>query len=182
MLRFMPATIAILFIFAGLNLVAPPTRAALSRQDAGVIARRAIQSIYDRQDRAAAHKDLGGVFAQTAPNFLAIDENGQTISLAQAKANIEQLFSQAQSVTSTTTIAKFRVVGNRAYVTAKSRDVVVFTDPNTGQAGKVTVDDVSVDTWERFGRTWLQTRSHDISQAVHRDEPASPPAYDPMLS
>lgn len=181
--RILPVTIAaIVAIGALVPSIARPAGASPVKSGASVLARRAIQALYNSEDDAASRKDLGGVFAQTAPDFRAIDQNGQTISLAQAKANIEELFSEAASVKGSTTIERFRLIGNTAIVTAKSRDTVLFAESDTGAQGKVTIDDLSVDTWVRFGKSWLQTRSHDISQTIHRAPMASPPTYDPMLS
>lgn len=183
--RILPVTIAAILSIAAFASSIAPTRASQPKTGADAApaaARRAIQALYDSEDNAASRKDLPGVFAQTAPDFRAIDQNGETISLAQAKANIAQLFSQASSVKGSTFIERFRLIGNTAVVTAKSRDVVLFTDAGTGSAGKVTIDDLSVDTWVRFGKSWMQTRSHDISQTIHRDPVVSPPAYNPMLS
>lgn len=180
-----PVTLAALVFAAALvSSAAPPCHASQGKTSvaASAAAQRAIQALYNSEDNAASRKDIGGVFAQTAPDFRAIDQNGQTISLAQAKANIAELFSEARSVKGSTSIERFRLIGNTAIVTAKSRDIVLFNDTSTGSEGKVTIDDLSVDTWIRFGKSWMQTRSHDISQTVHRDPVASPPTYDPMLS
>jgi hypothetical protein len=183
--RILPVTIAAIVTTAAIaSFVALPCSASTTRTGAAATdaARRAIQTLYNSEDNAASRKDIGGVFAQTAPDFRAIDQNGKTISLAQAKANIAELFSEASSVQGSTSIERFRRIGNAAVVTAKSRDVVLFTDSSTGEQGRVTIDDLSVDTWVRSGKAWLQTRSHDISQTIHRDPVASPPTYDPMLS
>ncbi|HEX5324321.1 MAG TPA: nuclear transport factor 2 family protein [Capsulimonadaceae bacterium] len=171
-------------VFAALALAPGMANATNTthRRDPSAQARKQIQAIYDREDAAASHKDIHGVFADMTPDFSAIDENGQAMSLAQAKANLADVFAKAATVKGSTVIEKFRLVGITAIVTTKSRDEMTVADPAGGQAGKVTVDDISVDTWVRSGTIWRQRRSRDISQSVHTDHPVISPSNDPMLS
>jgi hypothetical protein len=180
----LPVTIAIFLALGVLGGSSPKSAmaAASRRQISPLVARKQIQAIYDKEDVAADHKDIHGVFADMAPDFSAIDENGQKMSLSEIKAELADLFARATMVKGTTTIQKFRLAGRIATVTAKSRDEMTVTDPQTGHSRTVTIDDLSVDTWVRSGKAWLQTRSHDVSESIHTDTPDPEPSYDPLLS
>jgi hypothetical protein len=174
----LPAYITVFLALAALGGLYPKnaTAAAVHRRDPSLAARKEIQAIYDKENAAAAHKDIHGVFAEMAPDFSEVDDTGQKISLAEIKANLADLFSHATTVKGTTTIQKFRLIGRTAIVTTKSRDEMTVADPEGEQARTITIDDLSVDTWVRSGKVWLQKHSRDVSQSVHTDEP------NPMLS
>ena len=180
----LPVTISFLFVLGILGGLCPKMAmaAAPRRQISSILARKQIQAIYDREDVAAARKDIPGVFADMAPNFSAVDEKGQKVSLNEIKADLADLFSRATTVKGTTTIQRFQLIGKTAVVTTKSRDEMTVTDPESGHNRKLTIEDLSVDTWVRSGKAWLQTKSRDVSETVHTDPPARVPSYDPTLS
>lgn len=180
----LPVTISLLLAILVLAGLCPKKAiaAAPRRQISPLVARKQIQAIYDKEDVAAARKDIPGVFADMAPNFSAFDENGQKMSLTEIKSDLADLFSRATAVKGTTTIQKFRLIGKTAIVTTRSRDEMTVSDQESGSSRKVTIEDLSIDTWVQSGKAWLQTRSRDVSETVHTDPPARHPSYDPTLS
>lgn len=129
-------------------------------------ARSQIQAIYNKQNAAAARKDVNGVLSNLAPNFQAISKNGQKLDVARQRQALTQAFAMAQSVHGTTVIQKLRLQGNKAIVTVKDNSSLVFVNPNAPNArpAKFSAEEVAEDTWVKTGNRWLQERSVALSE------------------
>jgi hypothetical protein len=129
-------------------------------------ARSAIQALYNKQNAAAAKKDVNGVLVNMAPDFQAVSKDGRKITAAQQRQALTQLFSMAQSIHATSAIQKFRLQGNRATVTVKENGTFLVVNPNAAAAkpARFTVEDVSEDTWVKKGNRWLNERSVTLAE------------------
>jgi ketosteroid isomerase-like protein len=154
-------TLPIALALCALTILAPGTRA-----DATSEARKAIQTLYNKQNAAAAKKDVEGVLANRTPDFEAIAVNGQKLTMDQVRQNIEQLLAVAQSIKATTAIKSFRLKGNNATVTTREHAEFVTTNPQTSTPAKVVIDGTSQDTWIKSGKGWQIKRSKALTEKM----------------
>ncbi len=141
--------------------------------DATQDARKAIQQAYDLGNAAMVRKDKAGVLKYYAPNWTAAGANGQTMTLAQFKSNLDGLLTRMYNVKATSKITKIRLKGNQAEVTVNDymqASVQASPRPQSGAGapGKPTVmtvvlTDMGNDTWVKSGKGWLRLRSHVVS-------------------
>jgi hypothetical protein len=118
--------------------------------------RSQIQAAYDRQNQAAATKNLK-LFMQTySPNYKAIDDHGQTTSRHDAQTATSALFLNADHIAAQTTITAITIKAGKAYVTAKNHVVAIAHDPATQAAVTLIDDQVDNDVWTKVNGVWLE--------------------------
>lgn len=136
--------------------------------DATADAKKAIQAAYNAGNAATGKKDMNKMFANDSPDFVAV-RNGQTITLAQAKAAVKQFFPAVKSIKDVSVVQKIKLKGNEATVTVKEHGDMVMANPQTKKTMKISVDSVSEDVWTKSGGAWLRKRSKSISEHVTSD-------------
>ena len=147
------------FVLPLLVLTALPTHA-----DPSSDARKAIQSLYNRQDAAAARRDANGTFAGRSPQFVSIDKNGRHTPLAQEQQRVTGMFANATKITAATQIAHFTLQGSKALVTVKEKARLFVVNPrNKAQKADLQINSVSNDIWTKTPSGWQELESKEIS-------------------
>lgn len=139
------------------------------RADAAADARKTIQAAYDKENAAAAKKDLEGAFASVAPDFMAGDQQGHQASLRDLKPQMQTVFQNSTTLKATTVITKFVFKGNQATVTTKNRTLMNLKAPKGGKPSKATVDSVEEDLWVKNGSRWVRRVATFLSQTMTKN-------------
>lgn len=137
-------------------------------------AKKAIQAAYNAENAAAARKDLKGIFASYAPDYVEVSQTGRTTTLTEEKTKARQALSLVKSAKANSVIQKIKLKGKQAVVSVKEHNELVVDNPRTGQPAKMVIDSVSEDTWTKSGKSRLKKRSKTISEkATANGEPLS---------
>lgn len=137
-----------------------------ARADATSAARKAIQTLYNKQNAAAAKKDVEGTLANRTSDFEAIAVNGQKLTLEQVRQNVESLLAMAKSIKATTVIKSFQLKGNNATVKTQEHAAFVVTNPQTHKPAKVVIEATSQDTWIKSGKGWQIKRTKSLTEKM----------------
>jgi ketosteroid isomerase-like protein len=136
-----------------------------ARADATADARKAIQTLYDRESAAAEKKDAKGTTGQITPDYIGIGKGGSRSDAAQLRQDVQMLLSMFKTLKVSQTVQSLTLKGNQAVVTMKAHIVGLIGDPSSQKTHQMVVDSVSEDTWVRSGaRGWLLRRSKTISE------------------
>ncbi|HZT44308.1 MAG TPA: hypothetical protein VFA07_19235 [Chthonomonadaceae bacterium] len=142
--------------------------AVAASADTAAQARKAIQAAYDKQSAAMARKDVNGSFASCAPECKNITQEGKTYTLKQIKELAAQTFALAKTFKEKTTINHFRLIGNKAIVTATDHAVLTSVNPGTSQITTMTEDEVDEDIWVKRSNRWWLIQSKTIKDTYSR--------------
>ncbi len=148
-------------------LLAVVTFAPLAHADAASDARKAIQTAYDRENAAAARKDVNGMFANETSDFEDITKEGRKVNLTEMRAQLGRVMAGIQSIKATTTIQKFSLKGQQAIVVAKGHAEMTGVNPNNHSTVKAIIENTSEDLWVKTKRGWLQKRSKTLTESTH---------------
>jgi hypothetical protein len=149
--------------------VAAVIAAPAVRADSTAGAKKAIQAQYDKMNAAAARKDSKGILAIMTKDHTGVTQGGQTFTLDQETAQMQQIFTAAKSLNGVSKITSIALKGSTATVQVSETDKVVMPNPNTGKTSTMTMSSVSTDTWIKKGSVWLQQKSVQKSQKVSVD-------------
>ena len=144
-----------------------------ARADATSDARRALQTLYDKTNVAAAKKDLNGVLAYMAPDFVATGEKGEKRTVADLRAQLSQIFPLLQSWRGGSRIQQVTIKGNAATVLVKENVRMVMVNPQTRQKAVLDSMGTSRDVWVKQGSGWRMKQSQTLSsKALLNGKPA----------
>lgn len=126
----------------------------------------AIAALYHHADVAFARNDLDGVFAAQAPDWVAVDQTGHQLSLAEARAATRHLWRQTpgtrEAWRSLTDASAIQVAGDRATARGQTHIELVTVDRN-GTVADVHQLSTFEDRWVRTPAGWRVERSHLLS-------------------
>ena len=126
-------------------------------------ARRAIQSIYDGQNAAAARRDVNGMLAHVSPDYVSFDTHGGRRTLAGERQEARTVFTTAPTYKGQTRIQAITLTGKVATVRVKEHKAMIVINRPTKHFAFVAYDAVGVDTWVQGRHGWLLTRSRTLS-------------------
>ncbi len=147
-----PAAVAAV-LCAG-SLFALPTR---SDTASGV--RRTLQALYDKGSAAIARKDVMGATAFDAPDFVIIDAQGQSHTLAQSRERAAQLWKRPQLVKVTVNIDRVDLKGKTATADVHQHMIMRWVNPKTSHVFQTEQWTTNTDLWSKSSTTWLRTQS-----------------------
>ena len=140
--------------------ILPPS----ARADATSDARRTLQTLYDNMNKAAAKKDLNGVLAYTAPDFVATGVKGEKRTMADLRAQLTQIFPLLQSWSGASRIQQVTLKGgSTATVVVRENVRMVMVNPQTGQKAVLDSTGTSRDVWVKSGNGWRMKQSRTLS-------------------
>ncbi len=132
--------------------------------DATSDARKAIQAQYDKENAAAARKDVRTMLSIMSPDFVAVT-GGQQVTAPQMQQSLTQMFKLASNISGVTYIDKVALHGKTAVVLVHDRSALTLTNPrNPNQKARLVVESRDQDTWVRTAKGWLETRSKELSR------------------
>ena len=124
-------------------------------------ARKAIEGIYAKDRAAMARKDVDTVFANQAPDYVAISKAGKRVPREQANQIARQL-TMAKTVDVKSRILSFALKGDTAVARLKTHIHATIMNPQTNQPMAVTMDGLTEDTWVKRGGKWLIKQMREI--------------------
>ncbi len=134
--------------------------------DTAAQARKAIQTAYDREDAAAAHRNINGILSNYAPDYQDREPNGLKVGLADVRQSLVVMFQNARAVTAKTTIQNFTLQGSKAIVTTKEYAMLtVASKAEHGQLHKIVLNSTDEDTWAKRGNRWLKVSTRTLRQS-----------------
>ena len=148
-------------LLAGAALLVMSGSAALA--DTPAQARKAIETIYAKEQAALGRKDIDAVFAYQTPDYVAITKAGKRIPREQANAVGRQI-GMMKTVKAQSRIISFALKGDTATARAKNHLFITTTNPQTNQPLTVTIEGVEEDTWVKRGGKWLLKQSKEITR------------------
>lgn len=122
--------------------------------DAKTDAHKAIQALYDKQNRAFARKDAEGVTADLANDFSATSIKGSTLGRDYVRGSVAGLLANAKSAFSRTTIQRFRLDKTRATATVRTHCAIDGTAPSSNKVSQFVDDRTHRDIWIKTGSGW----------------------------
>ncbi len=144
--------------------------------DATSDARRALQTLYDKTNAAAANKDLNGVLAYMTPDFVATGAKGEKRTVADLRAQLAQIFPLLQSWSGASRIQQVTLNngGGAATVVVKENVRMLMVNPQTKQKAVLESTGVSRDVWVKSGGGgWRMKQSRTLSaKALLNGKPA----------
>ena len=134
------------------------SRDGLARAPSAAAARTAIQTAYDSILTAMRRGDVAGAMSAFAPEFKAT-QGGRTLDRSQMQQSTAAMIAQMKRVRSVKEqITSFKLHGDIASVTLSEAMEMLVPAPD-GRNHRVTVRDVSLDTWKHSASGWKCTRS-----------------------
>ncbi len=144
-----------------------------ARADATSDARRALQTLYDKTNAAAARKDANGVLAYMTPDFVATGVKGEKRTVADLRAQLTQIFPLLQSWRGGSRIQQVTLKGGAATVVVKENVRMVLVNPQTKQKAVLDSMGTSRDVWVKSGGGWRMKQSRNLSsKALLNGKPA----------
>ncbi len=137
-----------------------------------------IRQLYKQADAALAQRDVNGMLAMVAPDFVSVDEAGRTEDLATMRSNLVEILGELSGATARTDIVLLVVKGDRAWVTAKGVATLTYAAlPGHPAMPAIGITQIDVDDWTRTAQGWQLTRDDVVMQRSQREAigPAGPP-------
>jgi ketosteroid isomerase-like protein len=132
-------------------------------------ARKSIQAVYDRISAAVDKKDVSAATIHYTPDFDMVDRNGIRNNLAANRQQLQALFSMLKNIKATQTIQSLSLKGNQAMVTEHTHLEGIAIDPRSKKACKFVGDNISLDTWVKGPKGWMQKRSKTLNERTTID-------------
>lgn len=122
--------------------------------------RRLFQAYYHQMDVGYGEHDLTKAFSYYSDDFMAEDENGEQIGLADLKGSITTLFDRARLIHSTSRITGMTYQAHGYSLTVQEHMVFTGVSVKTGQLAKVDAYNDVRDFWTKTPDGWrlLKTR------------------------
>lgn len=137
-------------------LLALALASRLPAQESTSSVSEALRAAYTHLDAAYDRRDVRGILALYAPNFVRDDSRG-TQNLAQTRQRLTDDFAGTQSVRATTRIKSLMVHGNQAEAAVTRRVDVILTKPLPDLPPPYFVVEVNQETWENTPNGWRLT-------------------------
>ena len=141
--------------------------ATLSRQQLSAKDQASIKAYYQKMDKATVRGDLKTISACTAPDFVAIDSDGQKHTKSEVLQSLQNVMKLGKIVSSTTKILSMKAKGSHVYVDVVSGGNIAVTVK--GQRHTLREEDTSTDELSRSGNSWIETRSEEHSTKQYAD-------------
>ena len=156
-------------VFAAFVLAAQMMPPAIA--DAGAV-KASLQSLYDRENAAAAEKNVQGTLAYVDPAFRGLDTRGKSMTYDDLVQNATQVYNMAKSIHAETSVGDCKVTAGKATVVTTDTITITVTGPDAQDM--VLVDSsTSNDTWTKTKSGWRMTYSHVVAHnATVNGQPA----------
>jgi len=155
-------------LFRALILVSLVTVCTLVHADDKAI-QKALAANYTKFNIAFMKKDIAVFSNMLAPDYVAIQPNGQKMGPKEMIANFERQRKDLKDPKMESKIARVTVKGNEATAAVHGRLVGTMTDPHTRAPHKLVVIAESQDTWSKRDGVWKLKTFHVIRQTVSLD-------------
>lgn len=130
------------------------------RQASASPASDAIHAVYARLDAAYDRRDVPGILALYAPDFVRY-EASSTQNLAQTRQRLVDGLAETQTAKAITRIKSLTVKGDQVEATVVQRVDVTFPKPLPDLLPPYFKVEVSQETWRRTASGWLLTKTSD---------------------
>ena len=139
-----------------------------ARSDAASDAKKWIQAAYNRENAAAIRRDVDGVLADTAPDYVSVSPRGGSTPLRLIKPRLRPLLEAMRVKRATTRVTKVVLKGPEAHVATTEHVVAVLANPETQRPANLVIDSTTESVWVRGGKGWLKkrSRSHDVRRSM----------------
>lgn len=155
--RFTSASLALCTLIA----IAP----AAIRADATSDAKAAIQAAYNNETAAMIKKDVKGIVAVYASDYVEIEKDGKKSTLAELKQQMQQLFPSLRNVKATQSVSKVTLKGSQATVLSRQHLEATFINPQTKKNQSLVATANLEDLWVKSGKsTWLKKQSKVLTE------------------
>lgn len=137
--------------------------------DATSDARKAIQANYNADSAAAKRKDVNGLFAHTANDYVSTDTRGKKLTLADAKKGVPALFKAVKELDSVSKIKSIQLKGNTASVTVNESVTMKIVHPQSGFLTTLQVEETNADVWVKTAKGWMKKSSKTLKEKHMQD-------------
>jgi hypothetical protein len=125
--------------------------------------KQTFQALYDKQDAAVKKRDLNGAMAFVSPNVQIKMKNGMTVTFAQVKTQMQQIFASAKSISSSSKVQSVKMAAGNAVVRVANHGKFVIANPQTGKSMTLESEETSDDTWAKSKGHWQMVASSTVS-------------------
>lgn len=127
-------------------------------------AKKAIQALYNKEVAALKKKDVKGILASNAPDFVYYSKNGQKADVKTIQNAMTQVMSMASNIKATMKIVKFTLNGNQAVAVTEGHAEITLTNPQNKQPVKLVSKDSSEDTWAIVKGKWMRKQTKVLKE------------------
>jgi len=155
-------------LFRALILMSLMTISALAHADDKAV-QKALTANYTKFNLAFKKNDLTVFSNMLAPDYVAIQPNGQKVGAKEMITNFTREHDSLKNPAIESKIASLTVKGNEATATVHGRLVGTMIDPRNKEAHKLLVVAQSKDTWIKRDGVWKLKTFQVIHQTVTLD-------------
>jgi len=152
--------IVALFLVAAVTVAAPPKSPSV---------KDTIQALYNKENAAAANKDVDGMIADYDPKVVAVSQSGETKGYDDLVNAAKEVLQIAKTIKATTQVEGVTTSGNQAVATTHDSVIMTIAEPTTGHDVVIATTSTSRDTWSNASGHWKVVRSEEISHTATMD-------------
>ncbi len=142
---------------------------AISKSHSSASLKQAIQSVYNKMNSAASHKDVDGFLAFYDSDYIGYNPDGNQINFDTQREQTEAFFTQATKVHATTTVQSVKQQGNGIVAIARTHLTLVVDDPSTGKPATINQDSTDRDNWVKDSGSWKLRQEKTLSIQVFQN-------------